>query len=259
MWDGHLGHTTISKHRITLLNSHTVPVLLGSYQACKTLSKFEKAEIGKMLAEDAIEAAKTEETKRDKTLSFYADFHKCSPSSKRDSYLVLSMDECIDSNGEAIVSSTLDAKGGYWKVETDDTHNDKTAFTSRYNLLRHVRLPFGLRNASTTFQRTMYVLQSSITWRIALVYITILVLFSNTPQQRIDHVSNFLFLLHTAGATLQLKKCKLFTDIIDYLNHVIFPRRLDLSSRTKDAICGLQPPINRTELRSFLGSGNFFR
>lgn len=38
------------------------------------------------------------------------------------------MEECIDSLEEAVVSSTLDAGSGYWKVEIEETDRNKTAF-----------------------------------------------------------------------------------------------------------------------------------
>lgn len=66
-------------------------------------------------------------------------------------------------------------------------------------------------------------------------------------------------LLHSAGATLKLKRYKFYTDYTDYFGHVICPRRLELASHTTDAIHRLHPPSNRTELPSFLGLCDVFR
>lgn len=96
-------------------------------------------------------------------------------------------------------------------------------------------------------------------WQYALSYLDDIVIFSRTPQEHIGHVRKVLTLLHDAGVTLQLKKCKFFTETINYLGHVIRPRRLDISSHTTDAIRGLKALTSLTELRSFLGLCNVFR
>lgn len=50
-----------------------------------------------------------------------------------------------------------------------------------------------------------------------------------------------LLLLQGAGATLKLKNCKFFRNLIYYLGHVFCSRRLELDFHTTDAILGLSP------------------
>lgn len=83
------------------------------------------------------------------------------------------------------VFSTLDANNGYWKIEFDDTNKDKTAFTLHDRLYRFIRMPLELRNAPGTYQRTIEMISSRVNWRFALVHLHNIVIFSNTPQQRI--------------------------------------------------------------------------
>lgn len=162
------------------------------------------------------------------------------------------MDECIDLLGEATIFSTLDTNSGYWPVEIDKIDRDRTAYTSYNGLYRFICMPFGLRNAPKTFRRTMVIILSTVKWQIALVYLDDIVVFSRTPEKHIYHVQHVLTLLNNARATLKLKKCKFFTDTIDYLGHVIRPRRLEIASHKTDTIRGFQPPTLITELRSFL-------
>lgn len=82
-------------------------------------------------------------------------------------------------------------------------------------------MPFGLRNALGTFQRTLDVILSSIKWQFALVYLDYIVVFNRALQQHIDHECEDLALLHSADATIELRKCKFFTHTINYLGHVI--------------------------------------
>lgn len=108
-------------------------------------------------------------------------------------------------------------------------------------------MPFGLRYAPGTFQRTMGVILSSLRWQYALVYFDDIVVNSEISQERMRRVREVLTLLCDAGVTLSPKNCKFFTDTIDYLRHVIRPRRFETSFPTTNAIRGLKTLTNLTE------------
>jgi len=48
---------------------------------------------------------------------------------KKDSYPIPRMEDCIDSLGYARVFSTLDCNAGYWQIPMAPDDIDKTAFT----------------------------------------------------------------------------------------------------------------------------------
>lgn len=76
---------------------------------------------------------------------------------------------------------------------------------------------FELRNAPGTFQRMMDVIPASMRWKFALVNLDNIVIFSAALQEYVEHVCKVLMLVCDAGETLELKKCKPFTETIDYL------------------------------------------
>lgn len=79
-------------------------------------------------------------------------------------------------------------------------------------------------------------------------------MFSQTANAHIeqDRTAFFLF-FHRAGVTLNLIKCNLFMEKIDYSGNVIRPSRLELAFHTTDVICSLKPPKNMMDLKNVLG------
>lgn len=220
-----------------------------------------------MLDENIIKPAQTEwaspivfAPKEDENLRFCHDYRKLNAVTKQNAYLIPRLDKCIDSLGEASFFSTLDANSGCWQTEIDEADRNKTAFTSHHEIYRFIRMPFRLRNAPGTFQRTMDFILSTVKWRFALVYFDDIAVFSKSPEEYIEHVRHVFTLLSDAAITLKLKKRCFFTDTIDYLGGLIIrPRQLEIAPNTTVAIRGLEPPTSLTELRLFLGMCKEFR
>lgn len=190
---------------------------------------------------------------KDGTLRFCVDYRRLNALTVRDSYPIPRMDECIDSLADATIFTTLDANSGHWQIEIREEDKDKTTFTSHHGLFRFTRMPFGLKNAPGTFQRVIDVILSQVKWQYALVYLDDVIIFSKSVDEHFSHVSTGLQLFKSAGVSLKLKKCSLFTNKVDYLGHVIRPGKLQVAERTTEAIQGLKEPSTVTGMKSFLG------
>ena len=83
--------------------------------------------------------------KKDKTLRLYIDYRSLNKAT------INSLDRLYGNN----LFTTLDLLKGYHQIEVEESSCEKTAFTTHVGLFRYIRLPFGLTNASASFQRLL--------------------------------------------------------------------------------------------------------
>lgn len=84
-------------------------------------------------------------------------------------------------------------------------------------------------------------------------------MLSRTLEEYINHTGMVLWLRRDAGVPFKLKKCAFFTNRIDYLDHIIWPGRLEVANQTAVATHELKTPTIDSEPRFFLGLCNMFR
>ena len=265
MWNGTLGKISVTEHRIQL-KPDASPVHLQPYRAGPKAREFEHDEVQRMLTDSVVEPAKSEwaapvviASKKDGTLRFCIDYRKLNDLTIKDSYPLPRIDECLDTLGHAKVFSTLDANSGYWQIPVAEDDRHKTAFTCHAGTYQFKRMPFGLCNAPATFQRTLDIILSPYRWRTCLVYLDDIIIFSPNYESHIQHVDEVLSAIQAAGVSLKLRKCKFFSNSVDYLGHVITPGKLHVATTNTDAVKGFLPPRTQTELKSYLGLCNVYR
>jgi hypothetical protein len=265
MWDGRLGHAHTTSHRIELTPG-AKPVHCQPYRAGSRAREAESAEIQRMLKAGVIEPATAEWAspvvlvpKSDGSLRFCIDYRRLNAITVRDSYPLPRMDECIDSLGDAKIFSTLDCNSGYWQIPVHPEDRAKTTFTSHEGLYWFLRMPFGLRNAPATFQRFVDITLAGLTWKVCLVYLDDIIVFSRNAKEHMEHLDAVLHRLYRAGLSLNLKKCRFFKESVDYLGHVILPGKLAVAKKNTQALKTAKVPTTQSELRSFLGLCNVYR
>jgi hypothetical protein len=181
------------------------PIFQQPYRAGPFGRTAEQTEVNRMLAEDTIEHATSEWSspvvlvaKRDGGMRFSVDYRKLTNISERDVYPLPRLDEWIDSLGDAVVYSTLDSNSGYWQVSMNPDDLDKTTFTCHVGTFRSKRMPFGLRNAPSTFQRAMAVILSGVRWKTCLCYLDDIIVFSSSMEGHVEDLDKVICLLQDA-------------------------------------------------------------
>ena len=111
------------------------------------------------------------EKKKTKKLRMCVDFtaiNKCCP---KDHFPLPRIDQIIDSTAGCARLSFLDAYSGYQQIRMKVEDEEKTAFITPHGVFGYQMMPFGLKNAGATYQRTMQACLKELIGKIVQVYV----------------------------------------------------------------------------------------
>lgn len=92
-------------------------------------------------------------SKPDNSYRFCTDYRKLNSLTKPDCFPLPRIDDCVDHVGSARFVSKFDLLKGYWQVPLTSRAKELSAFVTLDSFLQYTVMPFGVRNAPTTFQR----------------------------------------------------------------------------------------------------------
>jgi len=105
--------------------------------------------------------------KKDGEVRFCVDYRALNKLTKKDVYPLPHIDATLEALGGAMLFTTLDLRVSYWQIRVAPEDRDKTTFTTKRGLYRFTRMPFGLMNAPSTFQRMMNGVLRGLTWTVS--------------------------------------------------------------------------------------------
>lgn len=122
---------------------------------------------------------------------FCIDLRMVNDATTKDCYSIPRIDETVDALSGAKFFSAMDVDRAFWQIAMDEADKHKFAFRVDGRLYEPNVMPFGSKNASSTFQRLMDKVLRGLTWKQCLVYIDDILVFANTFSEhckRLDAV-----------------------------------------------------------------------
>ena len=262
--DEDVGRTNIVKHKINT-GTHD-PVKQPPRRLPVSMQEEVKGHIADMLQRGVIEPSTSPWSsaivlvkKKDGSTRFCIDYRRLNSATVKDAYPLPRIDESLDQLRGARWFSTLDLNAGYWQVEMDPADRPKTAFATREGLYEFNVMPFGLCNAPATFERLMETVLSGLQWQICLIYLDDIIVYGRTFEEMLRNLEMVFKKLLAAGLKLKARKCSLFAKQVKYLGHVISENGIETDPEKIEAIRTWPQPMNKTQVRSFLGLCSYYR
>ena len=198
--------------------------------------------------------------KADGTLRFCVDYRKLNAVSKHDSYPLPNINDCLSSLGKhSQYFTTLDMASGYWQIAMDPASQEKAAFTTHRGLFKPVVQPFGPKGGVAHFSRVMTALLGSLQWRILLIYLDDLLIFSSSFKEHLQRLDLVFQILEKANLKLKPSKCKLLRHSVNFLGHTISAEGIAPKDEKIKAVRDWPVPKTVAELQTFLGFASFYR
>jgi len=186
------------------------------------------------------------------------DFRKLNQKTVSDKYPIPSISTILSYMGKAQFFTTLDLKSGFHQIELAERDREKTAFSVNNRKYEFCRLPFGLKNAPSIFQRAIDDVLREQIGKTCYVYVDDVIIFSETKENHIKDIDWVLKSLYDAGMRISQEKSKFFKKTVEYLGFVVPRGGIQTSPDKVQAIQNFKPPTNLFDLRSFLGLSSYY-
>lgn len=119
-------------------------------------------------------------------------------------------------------------------------------------------MPFGLKNAASTYQRVINGILAPHR-QYACAYIDDVAIYSESWDEHLEHLDKVLASLDKAGLTLNVSKCRFAQQEVKFLGHIVGSGRHGTDPEKVRAIKEIPAPETKRQLRSFLGLANYYR
>jgi len=175
----------------------------------------------------------------------FTDLNKACP---KDPFPIPKIDQLVDATVGHPRMSFLDAFQGYHQIPLTLDDQEKTAFVTPIGNYHYKVMPFGLKNAGSTYQRMMTKMFEPQLGRNMEVYIDDMVVKSKVVSGHVEDLTSIFGILRKHKLRLNASKCSFGVGSGKFLGYMVTHRGIEVNSDQIKTINDLQAPRNPKEV-----------
>uniref|UniRef100_A0A2N9J3X5 Reverse transcriptase domain-containing protein n=1 Tax=Fagus sylvatica TaxID=28930 RepID=A0A2N9J3X5_FAGSY len=160
------------------------------------------------------------------------DYRKLNAATRKDHFPLPFIDQVLERVAGHSFYCFLDGYSGYYQIEIDLEDQDKTTFTCPFGTYAFRRMPFGLCNASATFQRCMMSIFSDMVGEFMEVFMDDLSVFGDSFDGCLENLGKVLARCEEKNLVLNWEKCHFMVTSGIVLGHIVSSRGIEEFSLT---------------------------
>lgn len=179
------------------------------------------------------------------------EFRKLNLKTVDDKYPIPNITSILSNLGKARFFSTLDLKSGFHQILLAEKDREKTAFSIANGKYEFCRLPFGLKDAPSIFQRAIDDVLREEIGKSCYVYVDDVIIFSERLEDHVDHIRWVLDGLFEDNMRVSREKSQFFKESVEYLGFIVSSGGIATNPNKVEAIKNYEEPTNLFNVRSF--------
>ncbi|KAL7318700.1 hypothetical protein PS15m_012281 [Mucor circinelloides] len=252
-------------HKINLLPG-AKPLRAKPYKMSWSETEDLEKEIARLLENDIIEPCLGKFTspcffipKSDGTNRLVIDYRGLNKITEPENFVLPPLSSMVDTLAGARYYSSLDCVSGFHQLElADEESKDATGFITPKGVWRYKTLSFGLRNAPIAFNRMMLSLFGDFVGVFLHLWVDDYLIYSASKEEHENHIRLILERCEKVNLRLKFSKCSFGATSVSYLGHTLSENGLSPMQTNIDKVLSFQEPKNQDQIRSFLGTTNYY-
>ncbi|XP_035899704.1 uncharacterized protein K02A2.6-like isoform X1 [Anopheles stephensi] len=154
------------------------------------------------------------------------------------------------------IFTTIDLTDAFTQVQVEEKFRPLLTINTHRGLYQYNRLPPGIKIAPAVFQQLIDTMLAGMSKVCG--YMDDLIIGGLTQEEHDANVREVLSRIREYGFTIRADKCIFGMKQIRYLGHIIDGNGIRPDPKKIEAIVNMSPPVNTSEVRSFVGAINYY-
>ena len=258
-----LNRTPPVQHRIELIDSSKQPPRARVRPLSPPKCSILKEQLDDLLSRGLVRPSKSPYAspvvlvqKPDGSTRFCVDYRQLNSNTKRDSYPLPRIQQLLEHLAGHTYYSAMDLLSGFWQVPMYPADIEKTAFVTPFGLFEFVVMPFGLMNATATFQRLTDAIFNECNVE---PYVDDIVIAHSDFSEHLTQLRKIFEAMRKYSLKAKPSKCRFGESRMDCLGHEVSSDGIRPRGDSVEAVRKIPAPKNASELRSFLGLTGYYQ